>query len=67
MSDVGSVGTCDCAERTGELVAFTCPVCCDKALLAMQGLTRKGTLISLDKEGSVSASIGSERPLWLGK
>ncbi len=53
-------GTCSCAERTGELVVFTCPVCADKALLHLQGLTRKGTLIRLDKEGSVSASVEGE-------
>ncbi len=53
-------GTCSCAERTGELVVFTCPICCDKALLALSGLTKKGTLIRLDRGDSVSASVEGE-------
>jgi len=51
---------CDCAERTGELVVFTCPVCCTAAVKALKGLTTKGVEIRLDKEGSVSASVEGE-------
>ncbi len=51
---------CDCAERTGELVVFTCPVCCTRAVEALKGLTNKGLLISLDREGSVSALVEGE-------
>ena len=53
-------GTCSCAERTGELIVFTCPICCDKALLALQSLTKKGSLIRLDKSGSVSGLVEVE-------
>ena len=45
---------CNCAERTGELVVFTCPVCCSEALKALSGLTTRGIEIRLDEEGSVS-------------
>ena len=58
MSDKAA-GTCYCAERTGELVVFTCPVCCIKALDHLKGLTTKGIEVRLDSTGSVSASIGS--------
>ncbi len=51
---------CDCAERTGELVVFTCPVCMSEALGHLRGLTTKGLLVRLDKEGSVSASVEGE-------
>jgi len=51
---------CSCAERTGELVVFTCPVCCDKALLALRQLTKKGSLIRLDKSDSVSGLVEVE-------
>ncbi len=54
-----AAGTCDCAERTGELVVFTCPVCIEKALVAIRALTDKGLLVRVDREGSVSALIGS--------
>ncbi len=50
---------CDCAERTGELVVFTCPCCMEEALLHLQALTTRGISINLDESGSVSASIGS--------
>ncbi len=53
---------CDCAERTGELVVFTCPLCMEAALVHLAGLTTKGTRIRLDKSGSVSASIEIEEP-----
>jgi len=53
-------GTCSCAERTGELIVFTCPVCCDQALLHLKGLTKKGSLIRLDKSGSVSGLVEVE-------
>ncbi len=60
--DQSSVGErqCDCAERTGELVVFTCPLCMDRALLHLQGLTAKGISINLDSTGSVSASVEGE-------
>jgi len=51
---------CDCAERTGELVVFTCPVCMVKARNAMRVLTHKGFLVRLDESGSVSASVEVE-------
>ena len=51
---------CDCAERTGELVVFTCSVCCDKALLALKQLTKKGIQLKLDIPGSVSALVEGE-------
>ncbi len=51
---------CNCAERTGELVVFTCPVCIAYALPALESLTKKGYLVQLDKEGSVSASVEVE-------
>ncbi len=51
---------CDCAERTGELVVFTCPVCCDEALKALKALTTRGIEVRLDKSGSVSASVEVE-------
>ncbi len=51
---------CDCAERTGELVVFTCPVCMVAALEHLRGLTSRGIEIRLDKSGSVSASVEVE-------
>ena len=48
-------GRCSCRERTGELVVFTCPICCEMALLHLEGLTDDGVAISIDKVGSVSA------------
>ena len=51
---------CDCAERTGELIVFTCPVCMSVALKALRALTKRGLLIRLDEEGSVSASVEVE-------
>ena len=47
-------GTCDCAERTGELVVFTCPLCMNRALRHLRGLTKKAKLIKVDSKGSVS-------------
>ncbi len=47
--------SCNCAERTGELVVFTCPVCmllAKGALLRL--LTKRGKLVKLDVPGSVS-------------
>jgi len=61
VSSDRSAVTCSCAERTGELVIFTCPVCCSRALEQLRGLTTRGIEIRLDEEGSVSASIGSGR------
>ncbi len=52
--------TCSCAERTGELVVFTCPVCVDKALLHLEALTSLGTVDILDKSGSVSGLVEVE-------
>ncbi len=51
---------CDCAERTGELVVFTCPVCLEPVAEALRALTSRGILVSLDREGSVSASVEVE-------
>ena len=59
MTKTSAVQACDCAERTGELVFFTCPVCCEKALLSMRVLTSSPVEIRLDRSGSVSALIGS--------
>ncbi len=47
--------TCGCAERTGELVVFTCPMCMLAALEHLQALTTRGIEVRLDEEGSVSA------------
>ena len=47
-------GTCNCAERTGELVVFTCPLCMSAALVHLRGLTKKAKLIKVDIPGSVS-------------
>ncbi len=60
--DTVTEGTCSCAERTGELVVFSCPICCEKALLHLQGLTKKGSMIRLDKSGSVSGLVEVEEP-----
>ncbi len=54
---------CDCAERTGELVVFTCPVCMGSALKALRALTKQGVIVRLDKEGSVSGTLELEEPL----
>ncbi len=53
MSDLDRPA-CKCAERTGELVIFTCPVCCKRALEQLKGLTTRGKAIRLDSTGSVS-------------
>ena len=52
--------TCDCAERTGELVVFTCPVCIGLVLPAMSVLTNEGVYVRLDKSGSVSGTLELE-------
>ncbi len=59
MTDVAD-RQCDCAERTGELVVFTCPVCCGKVLVAIKELTSQGILLKVDKSGSVSALVEGE-------
>ncbi len=51
---------CDCAERTGELVVFTCPLCLGPVAEALRVLTARGILVSLDESGSVSASVEGE-------
>ena len=51
---------CDCAERTGELVVFTCPVCLGPVAQALRALTTRGILVKVDNEGSVSASVEVE-------
>ncbi len=51
---------CDCAERTGELVVFTCPVCMEVVSVALEALTARGILVTLDESGSVSASVEGE-------
>ena len=53
-------GTCSCAERTGELVVFTCPICCGKVVAAIRELTSQGILLKVDKSGSVSALVEGE-------
>ncbi len=58
-----TVGTCSCAERTGELVVFTCPLCMGAALKALRALTKRGLLVRLDKSGSVSGTLELEEPL----
>jgi len=55
-----SARQCDCAERTGELIVFTCPLCMGVALKALRALTKRGLLIRVDEEGSVSASVEVE-------
>ncbi len=60
MTRQPAVKACACAECTGELVVFTCPVCCTEALDQLKGLTTKGTAIILDKSGSVSALVEGE-------
>ncbi len=52
--DDRSEGTCNCAERTGELIVFTCPVCIKPVLEAMKVLTKTGLLVRVDRPGSVS-------------
>ncbi len=59
------MSACGCAERTGELVVFTCPVCMAAALEHLEALTTRGVRLYLDREGSVSASIRSEESLEL--
>jgi len=51
---------CDCAERTGELVVFTCPLCMAPALRAIRALTKKGIIVRLDRSGSVSGQVEVE-------
>ncbi len=51
---------CDCAERTGELVVFTCPVCVGRAVEAIRALTARGILVRLDESGSVSGLVEVE-------
>ena len=56
-------GTCSCAERTGELVVFTCPLCMNRAFTAMvKYLTTQGIIVRLDKSGSVSGLVEVEEP-----
>ncbi len=54
---------CDCAERTGELVVFTCPLCVTKAMQAMADLTTRGISVRLDRSGSVSGTLELEETL----
>ena len=54
------VRQCDCAERTGELVVFTCPLCMEGALVHLKALTTRGISVNLDESGSVSASVEVE-------
>ena len=46
--------TCNCAERTGELIVFTCPLCMSRALVALRALTKRAKLVRVDVPGSVS-------------
>ena len=41
-------------------MVFTCPVCMTAALGHLEGLTKKGVEIRLDKDGSVSALVEGE-------
>ena len=53
--------TCDCAERTGELVVFTCPSCMGAAKeQILKLLTYEGVLVRLDRSGSVSGKVEVE-------
>ncbi len=45
---------CNCAERTGELIVFTCPLCMSAALVHLRGLTKVAKLIKVDSTSSVS-------------
>ena len=51
---------CDCAERTGELVVFTCPICMEVVSAALEALTTRGILVKVDIPGSVSALVEVE-------
>ncbi len=52
---------CDCAERTGELVVFTCPVCMGWAKeQILRLLTEEGIIVTLDESGSVSGTVEVE-------
>ena len=51
---------CDCAERTGELVVFTCPICCGKVIMALKELTKEGIIVRLDRSSSVSGTLELE-------
>jgi len=51
---------CGCAERTGELVVFTCPLCLRPVRAALEALTKRGILVKLDESGSVSALVEVE-------
>ncbi len=53
-------GTCSCAERTGELIVFTCPLCMAPALRAIRALTKRGIIVRLDRSGSVSGKVEVE-------
>ncbi len=53
-------GACDCAERTGELVVFTCPKCLGPVAMALRALCDQGVLVRLDKSGSVSGLVEVE-------
>ena len=56
-----SEGTCSCAERTGELVVFTCPLCMGAAKdQLIKLLTSQGIIVRLDKSGSVSGLVEVE-------
>jgi len=57
--------TCNCAERTGELIVFTCPLCMSAALVHLKGLTKRGKLIKVDSKGSVSGLELELEPSWL--
>ena len=46
--------SCKCAERTGELIVFTCPLCMEAALVHLRALTKVAKLVKVDEEGSVS-------------
>ena len=58
-------GTCSCAERTGELVVFTCPVCVGRVQREIRYLTNRGLLVRFDKSGSVSGTVEVEENWWL--
>ncbi len=52
---------CDCAERSVDRFVFTCPVCVGKVVASssFKFLTEAVKSVSIDSEGSVSASVES--------
>ncbi len=55
-------GTCSCAERSHGGFVFTCPLCVKAVLVsaAYRALTDLGLDVTIDRSGSVSASVEGE-------